>query len=139
MTLHRPYLLSVVLFLSFLAHAEIYKWVDENGVVHFSQQAPTEVHNTEAITVREPNISKPEVVVQTEISGSAHKKKISKKSNQSQKSKDECWSRGNSYGFLIAYAEESMFGKEKADYIAMMTAKKRALEKECGDNSNAWQ
>jgi len=38
----RVYCLTLLCSLSFLAQAEIYKWTDENGQVHYTQQPPAD-------------------------------------------------------------------------------------------------
>ena len=35
--------------------ADVFRWVDENGVVHFSQWAPDDVHNITTVTVSSGN------------------------------------------------------------------------------------
>ena len=46
-----PVLMSLLLILCGAAQAEIYRWVDENGVINYSQLKP---HNQEASPLHEP-------------------------------------------------------------------------------------
>lgn len=52
-------LLSAALMLSFSVHAQIYKWVDENGQTHYSQQPP-ESGQAETVDVPPPPPIAPE-------------------------------------------------------------------------------
>jgi len=52
-------LVSAALLLSFSVHAQIYKWVDENGQTHYSQQPP-ESGQAETVDVPPPPPIAPE-------------------------------------------------------------------------------
>ncbi|MDP5138040.1 DUF4124 domain-containing protein [Rheinheimera baltica] len=122
-------------FASFVVNAAIYTWVDEKGVTHYSQTKPNEVGEAKELNVNETKPVKFEGVKKNKTADTA--KSADKNAKKSQKKSDECWRKGNSLGFLIE-AADGLQGKEKADYVKMLSDQKRALEKECGKNSNAW-
>ncbi|WP_157964662.1 DUF4124 domain-containing protein [Algibacillus agarilyticus] len=131
MTLPRAYLLSTFLCLSFTCHAEIYKWVDDNGVVHFSQQKPSQRQNAEEIKVRESNISQPVNVVPT-VSRSSNFAKNNKQQNQEEKpTQAECKQGLKRYYAMFSDAENNYSGAEKRAYIAMLNYKIAAAKKAC--------
>lgn len=109
--------------------AKVYKWVDEQGITHFSDEPPANHIDSQEIKIQSTNVAD---AYQPKQPSSMHKKQ-----NSRQKSKDDCWKQGNSLGFMLA-AADNLSGKEKADYIKLIKSKKKALEKECGKNSNAW-
>ena len=124
--------------LSHSAIATIYTWVDEKGVTHYSQTKPTEVNVAEEIKVKQTNaftFEDDKKYIAAVKSKDDAKKAI--KAKEAQRKADDCWRQGNSLGFLIA-AADGLYGKEKDDYVKMVSDKKRALEKVCGKNSNAW-
>ncbi|MGP9799909.1 DUF4124 domain-containing protein [Rheinheimera sp. NSM] len=131
-------MLAPLVIVSGYTEATIYTWVDDKGVTHYSQIKPNEVSVAEEIKIKQTNaftfedVKKHQAAIKAKES--QNKTKQAKTSN---KSSDECWKKGNSLGFLIAAADE-LSGKEKAEYVKMLSDQKRALEKECGKNSNAW-
>lgn len=119
-------------------NATIYTWIDEKGVTHYSQTKPNEVRVAEKIQVQQSNafaFEKTKHNSSVNTGGSASKKAATSKT--SKKSSDKCWSQGNSLGLLLA-AADGLSGREKAEYVKIISEQKRALEKECGKNSNAW-
>lgn len=51
------WLLPALMLTSELTHAEIYKWVDEDGHTHFSQQAPEQVKDTAEVLDIKPQLT----------------------------------------------------------------------------------
>ena len=51
----------LILIITGLARAEIYKWVDENGVVHITDVPPEDVESNEKVESKTPSKSDPDV------------------------------------------------------------------------------
>ena len=66
--------LSVALLLSFVTHAEIYKWVDESGRLHFRDSPPREM-KSEEVTVK-PNIYTSPTITTTSHATASEEKKV---------------------------------------------------------------
>lgn len=47
--------ICLLLLCSLLAHAEIYKWVDDNGRVHYSDSKPASESGVQSVEIREIN------------------------------------------------------------------------------------
>jgi hypothetical protein len=54
-----PVLLILLLFVPLAGSAEIYRWVDKDGQLHFSDQKPPNLSTVEEVTISNPNVVSP--------------------------------------------------------------------------------
>ncbi|MBQ8707081.1 MAG: DUF4124 domain-containing protein [Succinivibrionaceae bacterium] len=67
--------LAATVALSGAASAEIHKWTDANGTVHYSDSAPEGVSGVTKVELQEPNVAKrSEMNIESRSSGDYHKK-----------------------------------------------------------------
>lgn len=82
--------LAAVVVISQQAHSEIFKWVDENGKVHFSDQPnPNEEKKAEKVELSEPN-SFENVTPPIFYDSSNSRKSSQSNNNQNRASVEEC-------------------------------------------------
>ncbi|MCW8930779.1 MAG: glutaredoxin family protein [Gammaproteobacteria bacterium] len=75
------FIILCLLTLSQLSYSKIYKWVDQNGDIQFSDQKPQKGHETEQVEVKVNSVKNPHVSDYSLIPESYGKKNVSNKNS----------------------------------------------------------